>query len=305
MGDVVHRNWDGHGKLRERRFLGLVAVDAAADKQIREHICRLILPLHLPRLFKPGEVVSLEPTKQYRLPNGILRLSAEHLEAGGERFVLTSSGVVGMPEPRERPGASSTHDAVGGGDVAQQETTTQRTPAKLTEGGEEIRRRASAFIEKIGECNVGVGGITKPGSAALTKEEFQADFELFAVRFLRREFKRFFWVGERQPGTRDWHVHWLGDMGYDLRTGFSFEQYVRGDYRSVPVRLRNAWRRIADGASVMGYGRSDLLPIRTTAHDLVSYLAGGSYGRNPGLKPSPELHGMWEFALTSVFQARE
>src|ERR1039457_1573837 len=117
MGDVVHRNWDGHGKLRERRFLGLLAVDGSSDRQIREHICRLILPLHLPHLFKPGEIVSLEPTKRYRLPTGTLRWSAEHLEIGGERFVLTSSGGVGMPE-REAPGASSTHEPAGVG-VAQ------------------------------------------------------------------------------------------------------------------------------------------------------------------------------------------
>ena len=84
------------------------------------------------------------------------------------------------------------------------------------------------------------------------------------------------------------HFHILLDVKEDIRTGFDFELYQRSvdlrkqrqpyrhlerqAFRTANVQLRNLWATFRQVLPLYGFGRHELLPIRTTAEAAAKYV---------------------------------
>ena len=100
-------------------------------------------------------------------------------------------------------------------------------------------------------------------------------------RFLSRFYGEWIWARERQKRGA-WHYHIIIQCKGDIRTGFDFQEFDnwisdRGKGKRRRLRtggrlLRSLWElnnRVLPG---YGFGRSELLPIRSTAEAVATYV---------------------------------
>jgi hypothetical protein len=96
----------------------------------------------------------------------------------------------------------------------------------------------------------------------------------FNTGVLKGRYKRAVAVPERQESGR-LHFHLLAVLDADIRSGCDFEAFQRKDYRSAPAALRSEWAFWRATAPRYGFGRHELLPVRSTADGISRYV--GSY----------------------------
>jgi hypothetical protein len=80
------------------------------------------------------------------------------------------------------------------------------------------------------------------------------------------------------------HYHLLVAMSFDIRTGFDFAAAcpskeslaagVKADYRSASPALQDEWAYWRRTAKLYGFGRTELLPIRSDAEAVGRYVGG-------------------------------
>lgn len=78
-------------------------------------------------------------------------------------------------------------------------------------------------------------------------------------------------VVERQKSGRV-HFHLLVVLPIDIRTGVDFEAVARGEYSSASAALRAEWAYWRRTAPLYGFGRTELLPVRSTAEGIGKYV---------------------------------
>jgi hypothetical protein len=78
-------------------------------------------------------------------------------------------------------------------------------------------------------------------------------------------------VMERQGSGRI-HYHLLVNIGADIRTGFDFGAIKKHDYRSASVALRSEWAFWRRTAKDYKFGRTELLPVISTAEAVGRYV---------------------------------
>jgi len=78
-------------------------------------------------------------------------------------------------------------------------------------------------------------------------------------------------VFERQKNGRV-HYHLVVDVGTDIRTGFRFQDVERHDYSSASPALRREWSFWRSTAKKFGFGRTELLPVRSNAEAISRYV---------------------------------
>jgi hypothetical protein len=61
-------------------------------------------------------------------------------------------------------------------------------------------------------------------------------------------------------------------MPYDIRTGLDFEEVEKGRYRSAGSYLRSVWRELRGACLRYGFGRHELLPVRSNAEAMARYV---------------------------------
>ncbi len=127
------------------------------------------------------------------------------------------------------------------------------------------------YIQHMGESNVAVLTVTTP-SQCLSAFEFQKLWHSWRGHVLRRMFPTGMWVRERQPRTGSWHAHCVVNVGWDIKTGFPFEQVQKRFYANVDPRLRELWKLLRESAEKYGFGRTELLPIKGTGEGCARYL---------------------------------
>lgn len=69
------------------------------------------------------------------------------------------------------------------------------------------------------------------------------------------------------------HFHLLVLLPFDARTGFDFAAVKRRDYRSVSPLLRREWEWWRDHQEKYGFGRHELLPVKTNEEAIGRYVA--------------------------------
>jgi hypothetical protein len=127
------------------------------------------------------------------------------------------------------------------------------------------------YIQHQGENNVGLLTVTTP-SQCLSAFEFQRMWRSWRGHVLVKMFPTGMWVRERQPRTGSWHAHCVVNVGWDIRTGFPFDQVKRRFYANVDPRLRELWKALRESAEKYGFGRTELLPIKGTGAGCARYL---------------------------------
>lgn len=78
-------------------------------------------------------------------------------------------------------------------------------------------------------------------------------------------------VYERQKSGRI-HYHLLVVLHQDVRTGVEFDRFAQGDYRTASAYLRSEWSFWRKTAKSYGFGRTELMPIRSTEEGIGRYV---------------------------------
>lgn len=121
-------------------------------------------------------------------------------------------------------------------------------------------------------------GIERLGFLTLTfKEnvtsqvEAERRFNSIRLHVLKVRYPETIKVKERQ--TRGaWHFHLIVALGADVRTGFNFADVERQDYSSANPALRAEWAFWRETAPAYGFGRTELMPISSTAEGIGRYV---------------------------------
>lgn len=96
----------------------------------------------------------------------------------------------------------------------------------------------------------------------------------FARRLLPEIFTRAVTVTERHKSGAI-HFHCIGALvgSPDIRTGVNQAEVARGEYSTVPAHLREIWALLRRRLPSYGFGRHELLPIKSTGGAVASYVS--------------------------------
>jgi hypothetical protein len=81
------------------------------------------------------------------------------------------------------------------------------------------------------------------------------------------------WIGCFEQQKRGaWHLHLLVILPYDIREGISFEDLERRKYTSASPYLRSVWRDLRGACLRYGFGRHELLPVKSNGQAMARYV---------------------------------
>jgi hypothetical protein len=102
-------------------------------------------------------------------------------------------------------------------------------------------------------------------------KEAQRRFNSLNTGVLQGRYEKAIGCWERQKSGRI-HFHLVVVVASDIRTGFDFEAVERGDYKSANPALRSEWAFWRRTAPDYGFGRTELLPVKSTAEGIARYV---------------------------------
>ena len=105
----------------------------------------------------------------------------------------------------------------------------------------------------------------------LKPHEAQRRFNSLRTNVLARRYEATVRVFERQKSGRI-HYHLLVVLPFDARTGVDFTELGQGNWRSASQELRNEWAFWRKTAKLYGFGRTELMPIRSTEEGIGRYV---------------------------------
>jgi len=109
-------------------------------------------------------------------------------------------------------------------------------------------------------------------------KEAQRRLNALFTGVIKKRYGDYVGVFERQKSGRI-HYHLLVSVGFDVRTGFDFAAVKKQDYRSASHALRKEWAYWRKTAPNYGFGRTELMPIQSTAEGIGRYV-GKYIGKN-------------------------
>jgi hypothetical protein len=101
--------------------------------------------------------------------------------------------------------------------------------------------------------------------------EAQRRLNSLITHVIKPRYSEYVGVMERQKSGRI-HYHLLVHVGTDIRTGFDFSAIENHDYRSASSALRSEWAFWRHTAKKYGFGRTELLPVRSSSEAIAKYL---------------------------------
>ena len=135
-------------------------------------------------------------------------------------------------------------------------------------------------VYAISVNHVGLFTLTFPDSVTSNKEASRR-FNSFLTGFLSKYPEIGHWLltkeqqkkrGFKEGNSGAWHYHLLVCLMGDIKTGIDFEALKNRDYRSAPPYLRKIWKDFREAMPKYGFGRSELLPIRSNAEAMARYI---------------------------------
>lgn len=133
-----------------------------------------------------------------------------------------------------------------------------------------LQLNVTAMVERHGLERVGFLTLTF-ADHVLDPHEAQRRMNSLTTHVLRPRYGSVIRVLERQKSGRI-HYHLLVNVGVDIRTGCDFTSFAQGDYRSAPRALRGEWAFWRATAKAYGFGRTELLPVRSTSTAIGKYV---------------------------------
>lgn len=135
------------------------------------------------------------------------------------------------------------------------------------------------LCQKFGVSRVGFLTLTF-ADHVLDVREASRRFNSLASHVLRVRYGHYIRVLERQKSGRI-HYHLLVVLPDDIRTGADFDAFADRDYKSANNHLRREWAFWRKTACFYGFGRTELMPIRSDAAALGQYV-GKYIGKHIG-----------------------
>jgi hypothetical protein len=105
----------------------------------------------------------------------------------------------------------------------------------------------------------------------LEPAEAQRRLRSLRVHVLAERYEAFLRVFERQKSGRI-HYHLLVVLPEAVRTGVDFAAFAQGDYRTASTWLRSEWAFWRRTAKAYRFGRTELMPVRSTEEGIGRYV---------------------------------
>lgn len=134
-----------------------------------------------------------------------------------------------------------------------------------------LQVNVEAFINKFGLNHVGFLTLTFADNVQCPKEA-QRRFNSLRTNFLKHTYRHYIRVVERTKTGRI-HYHLLVATKEDIRRGLNFRQIAAKDYRSANNAIKRHWQHLRQAMPRYGFGRSELLPVKTNSKGLARYVA--------------------------------
>lgn len=146
-------------------------------------------------------------------------------------------------------------------------------------GGVSTQHRKSAFILKESVQKLAdTYGLERLGFLTLTfkehilcPKEAQKRLNSLITNVIKPRYTDYVGVLERQKSGRI-HYHLLVALSVDIRTGFDFAGIERRDYSTASPALRREWAFLRKTAPSYGFGRTELLPIKSSTEAIAKYV---------------------------------
>ena len=133
-----------------------------------------------------------------------------------------------------------------------------------------LKENVRLMAEKYGVEQIGFLTLTFSDKVQNIREA-QRRFNSLSTGVLRGRYPEYLGVVERQKSGRV-HFHLLVVVGSDIRTGLDFDAVRRGDYRTAAPALRKEWAFWRKTAPAYSFGRTEMLPIRSSGGAIAAYL---------------------------------
>lgn len=121
-------------------------------------------------------------------------------------------------------------------------------------------------------------GLEKLGFLTLTfaehitdPKEAQRRLNSLLSHVIKPRYLDYLGVFERQKSGRI-HYHLLVALHHDIRSGFDFDSAAAGDYKTASRYMRDEWRFWRRTANKYGFGRTELMPIKSTTEAISRYV---------------------------------
>ncbi|WP_425437510.1 rolling circle replication-associated protein [Neisseria iguanae] len=149
---------------------------------------------------------------------------------------------------------------------------------KLNEFSTSYKKSSTALEMNVHQF-ISTFGLDKVGFLTLTfaddvqsVEEAQRRFHSLRTNFLKKHFEHYICVYERTKRGRI-HFHLIVNTLQNIRRGLDFQKISSGDYRSANPALRQLWKLLRENVHKYGFGRTELLPVKTNSKGLARYVA--------------------------------
>lgn len=139
----------------------------------------------------------------------------------------------------------------------------------------------SRLIKEAKSLN-NVGLLTLTFAENITdNSEASRRFDIFNTNFLLKDPRFGTKITVKEPQVKRgikngdsgaWHYHILITLSEDIRTGIDFEAIAKRDYRSANQYLRTLWKDIRKACKLYGFGRPELLPVKSNAEAMGRYI---------------------------------
>jgi len=126
------------------------------------------------------------------------------------------------------------------------------------------------MAEKYGLETLGFLTLTFPFHVTCMKEA-QKLYNSFNTNFLKDYFQASISVKERHKNNRI-HYHLVVACCQDIRTGCNFSEISKGVYKSANPYLRKTWSVLRRKAPLYKFGRTELLPVKSTSEGIARYV---------------------------------
>jgi len=133
-----------------------------------------------------------------------------------------------------------------------------------------LAKSVQFMCDKYGIENVAFLTLTFSQHVTCPKEA-QRRLNILFTGVIKKRYGDYVGVFERQHNGRV-HYHLLVALGFDVRTGFDFEAVKNRDYKSASAALRKEWAFWRKAAPKYGFGRTELMPIKSTAEGIGRYV---------------------------------
>lgn len=133
-----------------------------------------------------------------------------------------------------------------------------------------LTQTVSNFISEFGLENCGFLTLTFAQHIVCAKEAQKRLNSLFS-HVIKPRYGEYVGVFERQKSGRI-HYHLLVSLKGDIRTGFNFQDIAKHDYSTANTYLRGEWAFWRKTAKKYGFGRTELLPVKSNAEGIGKYV---------------------------------